>query len=347
MGVLLAKIVERSTGCRTAAILSALIVGLATPIFTYSQAFYGHIPAAACVVGALALLVLTEGPVSDQRLFGVGLLLGTAVLVEYPAALAGLPVAVLALVVARWRAAILGVLGASAPLALLAIYDLVAFGTPMPVGYEHSTLWQDQHQTGFLSLTSPSVDALWGLTGGQFRGLFVVAPVLLLALPGVVIGLRTRATRRLTLTACASFVAMLLFAGSSVMWWGGFAVGPRYVLPAVPLLAIPLGCCIAWANRLQPAGRLAGLGLVVFLGVVSATLTWGLTLARQGYPPDTIPQPISQYMWPALREGDVARNLGMAVGLDGLLSLAPLVLILVLGVGVVGLGRLRSREATA
>src|SRR5690606_30606982 len=46
MLVLLAMLVERLAGCRAAGVLTALIIGLATPVFTYSQAFYGHIPAA-------------------------------------------------------------------------------------------------------------------------------------------------------------------------------------------------------------------------------------------------------------------------------------------------------------
>src|SRR5690606_16410504 len=48
--VLLALMVERLAGCRTAGILTALIIGLATPVFAYSQAFYGHVPAAVCIL---------------------------------------------------------------------------------------------------------------------------------------------------------------------------------------------------------------------------------------------------------------------------------------------------------
>ncbi len=51
-------------------------------------------------------------------------------------------------------------------------------------------------------------------------------------------------------------------------------------------------------------------------------------LAGQGYPPDTLRHPLTQYVWPHLRAGDIARNAGMAVGLRGLWSVFPLVIVL-------------------
>lgn len=349
MGVMLARMVERASGCRTAGVLAAAIVGLATPVFTYSQAFYGHIPAAACLVGALAALVLSEARPSDRRLLLVGFLLGLAVLIEYPSAVAGFPIALYALYLAGRRAVLLGVAGALGPLAVLALYDMLAFGTPLPVGYEHSALWQEQHQQGFLSLTRPTVDALWGLTGGSFRGLFFIAPVLLLALPGCILGLAQRETRGVTLVVAAAFAGMLLFAASSVMWWGGFAVGPRYILPAVPLLTLPLGFVLARINRAARPWRAVGFVGVGVLSVVSGTLTWGLTFARQNYPPDTITDPVRDYVVPALRDGDVARNVGMAAHLTGPTSLLPLLLLLA-GVGALLLRTLieaQRKRATA
>jgi hypothetical protein len=268
------------------------------------------------------------------------------VLIEYPSAVVGLPIAVYALALGGRRAALYGVVGAAIPLTALAAYDLIAFGTPMPVGYEHSTLWQEQHQQGFMSLTRPTWGAIWGLTGGEFRGLFYLAPVLLLALPGAVMGLRARSSRPSIAVVVASAAGMLLFASSSVMWWGGFAVGPRYVLPVVPLLALPLGMFIAAVNRAALPWRLAGFTCLVGLTALSALATWGLTIARQGYPPDSIQAPLADYAVPAFREGDIARNLGMAIGLDGVATLVPLCI--VLSVGLLALGRaLLERETVA
>ena len=333
LGVLIALVVERLWGCRTAGLLTALIFGLATPIFPYAQAFYGHLPTAVCLFAAFALLVLRPAaPLSAGRLIALGALCGLAVVIEYPAALTAVPIVVWATLLARGRAVVFGVLGALPPLAALALYDLAAFGTPLPVGYAHSTLWQTQHQQGFLSLTYPKWEAIWGLTFSPFRGLFFLAPVLLFTLVGVWFALRDRAGRPATIVALLGFGLTIAFAASSAMWWGGFAVGPRYILPGLPFLAVPFGALIAWCNEQRLATRLSGLGSIALLAALSLALVWATTFAHQSYPPDTLRDPLRDYVWPALRDGDIARNLGMALHLHGLASLLPLCGALLLGV---------------
>jgi hypothetical protein len=347
IGVLMALVVERLWGCRTAGIVTALVFALATPLFPYSQAFYGHVPAAACVFAAYALLVLRPGTdVSNLRLGTLGALLASAIVIEYPAAVVAMPVAVWALALARWRAVIFGAIGAAGPLAVLVAYDLITFGTPWPVGYAHSTLWQAQHQQGFMSLSYPKWDATLGLLFSPFRGLFFFSPVLVLTLVGTWLALRDRQQRAATLVALAGFGAIFLFTASSAMWWGGFAVGPRYVVPGLPLLAIPFGAFVAWCNGQALRLRLIGLGTIAALAGLSLILVWATTFARQNYPPDTIRYPLGDYVLPALREGDIARNLGMAFQLHGLPSLLPLVIALALGVAGIGAALQRAQSGS-
>jgi hypothetical protein len=247
------------------------------------------------------------------------------------------PIAIWTLVIARRRAVIFSLAGALGPLVALALYDLAAFGTPWPVGYAHSTLWQGQHQQGFMSVTYPKWGAIGGLLFSQFRGLLFYSPVLVLALVGIGIALRERQQRAATLVALVGFGAIFLFTASSVMWWGGFAVGPRYLLPGLPLLAVPFGAFVAWCNRQAMSLRLAGWATTAALAGISLGLVWATTFARQNYPPDTMRQPLSEYVLPALREGDIARNLGMAVGLHGVASVLPLAILLAMGLGGLGL----------
>lgn len=344
MLLLLARIVLRLTGCRLASVGSVLIVGLATSVFTYSQAFYGHIPAAACLVGALALIVLRDGPLTQRRLLAIGALLGWAVVIEFPAAVAGIPIALWVVWLAGRRGALYGIIGAAPPLLVLVIYDLIAFGTVMPTGYQHSALWQDQHSTGFLSLTYPHGDAIYGLLASPFRGLLYFSPVLIVALAGMVIAFRHRSQRQVMLVVLASFALFFLMIASSIMWWGGFAVGPRYLVPVIPLLALPLGVAVARLNASRLAVRAAGLGVVGLLSVISGLLIWGSTFAGQNYPPDSTRRPLADYVWPRLQEGDVARNLGMAVGLDGVVSLIPLVITVLAILAAIGLALVARRD---
>lgn len=347
LGVLIALVVERLWGCRTAGIATALVFALATPLFPYAQAFYGHLPAAACLFAAYALVVLRPGSAFGwRRLFCIGALLACAIVIEYPALLVAAPIAIWVLALARGRAIVPSMAGALGPIAALVVYDLVAFGTPWPIGYAHSTLWQGQHQQGFMSVTYPKWAAIEGLLFSPFRGLIFYSPVLLLALIGIGLALRDQQRRAATLVALTGLGAIFLFTASSAMWWGGFSVGPRYLLPGLPLLAVPFGAFVAWCNRQTFSLRIAGWGLTAALAAVSAILIWTTTFARQNYPPDTLRRPLEEYVLPALREVDIARNVGMILGLHGITSLVPLVIILTVGVGALGVSLQQPRTGS-
>ncbi|MEP7189587.1 MAG: hypothetical protein ABI901_10395, partial [Roseiflexaceae bacterium] len=120
-------------------------------------------------------------------------------------------------------------------------------------------------------------------------------------------------------------LSMLLFYGSSAMWPGGFATGPRYLVLIAPFLVC--GCApttlVLWRRM---AGRIALFSLIA----VSLVITWSEAVARQSFPPDTIANPWIGYTWPAWRDADIARNLGTFLGLRGGLSLLPLALLIII-----------------
>jgi hypothetical protein len=316
-----------------------LAYGLATPLAAYGGNFYSHALVASLLIGAWAATDLEYAP---ARAVLAGLLLGWAVISEYPAAL---PAAIIGLAAAwRWRrpnTLLWLAVGGLPPALLLAIYDWRAFGTPLPIGYEHSALWQQQHQTGFLSITYPHAAALWGLLFGLYRGLFTRAPWLLLALPGYVMWWRSRRAREHWWVAVLAPASMLLFYGSSAMWPGGFAAGPRYLVLIAPFLACACAPAVIMLWQ-RTAGRIA----LIALMVGSLVVTWSEAVARQSFPPDTIANPWIEYTWPAWRDADIARNLGTFVGLRGGLSLLPLAL-LIIAVGAYLLRRPTQAAAVA
>ncbi len=366
LGALLYCALARLGFSRGLRLLATLGYGLATPAAIYAGNFYSHQLVAALLFGAFFLLTREElseqggaanrakdqlsidpatqnpKPKTQNLTFApallAGLLCGFAVISEYPSALVAAGLGLYALLRLPWRASALMVLGGLLPIALMGIYDLRAFGTVLPVGYGHSALWQDQHHTGFLSITYPRPEALWGLTFGTFRGLFVRAPWLVAAAPGFVLWWRSgraRAALWLALWAC---LCTLLFYSSSVMWWGGFGVGPRYIVPMLPFLALAaaFGLRPLWES---PAGRAGALALVA----LSVGLVWSEGLAFQGFPPDSVREPWTDYTAAAWREGNIARNLGTALGLRGGLSLLPLLAALGVLVGFM-VGREQVRE---
>jgi hypothetical protein len=319
-GVLLYRLLARFTAQPWPRVAVVLGYGLLTPAFAYAGAFYGHQLSAACLFTAFYLAFMSTKRLSTWALLAIGLLSGYSVISEYPSALV---VGILFLYVLhrlRNRRRICWMILTSALVATgWMTYNAAVFGSPLELGYSHSELWTEQHHTGFMSLTLPRWETLWGITFGAFRGLFVLSPLLLLAVPGFVLWYRSGERRPEFWVALASVVAMFLFNSSSIMWWGGFAVGPRYLLPMLPFMALPIVFAFRrWGDRMWMRG------LNVALCAWSLIATWGLTLAGQAFPPDTVRNPLVEYAWPNWRMGNIARNLGMFLYFPGVISLLPL-----------------------
>ncbi|NLE45707.1 MAG: hypothetical protein GX620_13375 [Chloroflexi bacterium] len=341
VGALMYRMLARFTALVWPRLGVALGYGLLTPVFAYAGAFYGHQLSTACLFAAFCLVFVDRKAPSTPALLLVGFLLGYSVITEYPAAL----VAGILFLYTLWsltnklRIGWVALTGGLVAVGWM-VYNTAIFGGPLSLGYSASELWQGQHHTGFMSLGLPRWDAIWGITFSPFRGLFVLSPLLLLTVPGFLLWSRARLHRSELWVALASFLAMFLFNVSSVMWWGGYAIGPRYLLPGLPFMALPLVFVFcAWGWRTW--GRL----VILVLSAWSLVVTWGLTLAGQAFPPDTIRNPFLEYAWPNWLEGNIARNLGMFLNLPNVASLLPLLLVVSAFLGM--LWFLSRRESAA
>lgn len=315
---------------------AALIYGLATPAFTYGAALFSHQLCAFLLFGAFYIgFQILRGTLSPRWVLAAGFMLAYSLISEYPTFLIAAGVFLYIVYVLfthtdrRARRWVIGLVLAGLPPGLLLMaYNYAIFRTPLPVGYQYSELYTDLHSTGFLSLTSPHFDALWGISFSTYRGLFFVAPVLLLGVYGLWLGWRER-ERRAEWTVCIwAVVSFFLFNGSSVMWEGGFSVGPRYLVPMLPFLAAGLG---AFARRWGAA--LLARALTALLTVWSVFVVWAETIGGQNYPGWNT-NPLFEYSLPNLAAGDVARNLGMVIGLRGLVSMLPLAATLLILIGL-------------
>ena len=338
-------------GCATI----SLAYGLATLAFPYATLLYGHQLGAALVLIGFALLVRARraggsGPPRAVLLLGVGLLLGYAVVVEYPAALAVAPVCVYAALSVRpWPRLGWLVAGMAVPCMALAAYHWVSFGGPLTLPYEFSTQVH-RSQGFFMGLGVPSLEVLWAILGSSYRGLFYSSPWLLLAVPGAVL-LARRGFKAEVWVSVAVVLLFLWLNASLVDWQGGWAVGPRYLIPAIPFLAVmaagtaarPPGSDGGVPVRpwLRVAGRVAALLAIAYSAFMMLVAT-----AVKPEVPMHIPRPFSEFLFERFRAGDLsvnrqsidafvpardgepaAFNLGQMLGLDGLLSLLPLLLL--------------------
>lgn len=203
----------------------ALAMAFGTIAFPYATMLFAHVPAAFFLL--LAFVWLDERPVA------AGFAAGIAGVCFYIC----IPVAVV-LFAGAWvrshRKALLFAAGGVPLGILLGIYQQLCFGSPFVTSVETSTGFTEKGLL-FGVFRLPSAEALWGLTFSQYRGLFFVSPVLLLAFAGV------RHLRRRELLMIVTILALFLFAIASFNGWhGGSAFGPRYLLPVIPLLALPI-----------------------------------------------------------------------------------------------------------
>jgi len=328
-------------------LLMALGLGLGSTFFAQALALTGHVPSAMLLLLAAwcAAAPEPEAEARAGRWAAAGLLGGTAVLVDYTAALfVGILAAVLAVEALSpspggRRAGLRSVLafaGAAAlPLGVLLVYHTVCFGGPFELAYEHMAQPADRlHRgSGFFGLGAPRPEALYGLTVGTLRGLFVHSPFLLLAAPAVVHLRRAGRWRRWHTLLAAGALGYFAANACLIDWEGGWSLGPRYLVPIYPFLIelIVEGYRAAGSERARSFYRLFGAAAVAW-----AVLLHLLAVATWSLPPHwrVFRFPALELSWHLLRHGALAPNLGLAMGLPGWVSLLPVLLVVLAALAV-------------
>ncbi len=250
---------------RTAWLMTATC-GLAAPAFVYSTEIYPEIPAAFCLVAALAALRLAPGYWRAAAM--VAALTGLAWLgMKY------LPLGLIVAAAYAWqapareRSVFAGAAAASSVLYLWAYVALFGAFTPYNGNLVHqgaSTASVVQAHVGF----EDRVYRIWGLFVDQRFGLGRWAPILLAVLPSLPL-LSGRSMGRLVAALIAAQVLVAAFVAVTMMgWW----FPGRHLMVVYPLFPVVL--TLAAAQLPVRMGALWGA-----LGAWSLAITAGLALA--------------------------------------------------------------------
>jgi len=265
----------RTTGSASGALFAAIAFALGTPVWGWSTTLFGHAPVADLFVIATWALWRVEGKSAGRFAALAGLALGLAVLIEFQAVLAGS-------VIAIWGAARLrtprsiGIAAAAGAVMLIVpfvAYNLIAFGTPVRLGYSGVVGFAGMNE-GLFGLTVPKLAVLSEIVVGLRRGILWVAPILILTPFGLWhLGKRQRG---LAVMLAVAALVVLLVNSAYVYWDGGHSTGPRHAVPAIGLLA--LGLAAFWAQTIYWWERafglaLLGLSVAINLAIAAANIT--------------------------------------------------------------------------
>jgi hypothetical protein len=250
--------------------------GLTTPIWVYSKSFLTEPLTTALILGSVLSLLTFKRSGRRRHLFLAGLCASMCVLTKYAMALAVIPIVVF------FAGSCLPMKHRSSELSALSFATrLLAFGTPLVLGVLVA-FWYNQARfgsifaTGYGSETSvegfgtPLLVGLYGQLFSSGKSIFLYAPVLVVSWAGFVHFRRKLGAEALLFLSI--FVINLLFYSKFLSWAGDGSWGPRYAVPFVPLLLVPIGSLLSseTAGRLVWGGflLLAVIGFAVQLGGV-------------------------------------------------------------------------------
>jgi hypothetical protein len=200
-------------------------------LFVFSGTYFNHIFAG-------LLLLLSYIFLKDRKFALSGLFAGLSFLSEYTIGLV-FPLWALLILVNEKRItkALSFVAGTLPSLVFITIYNYIIVGTPFVMlnAFHYAYGRELSHNYGF---RSPSLKSLWGLSFSGSMGLFVFAPVLVMAVFYLLkLCMKKDYITRLPANYLAAFGLFFFFIIASFFtWWGGWSYGPRYLIVLAVLL---------------------------------------------------------------------------------------------------------------
>jgi 4-amino-4-deoxy-L-arabinose transferase-like glycosyltransferase len=244
----------RLWGDPRAAVSASLLLAFATPLWVYAKFGFNAPLAAMCLSAAAYGFTTGTRTRSIDWLFGGGAALGYAVLTRHEMLLGAVPGAVWIWMESRAapRDRVSWYASAGAPVLVAVIiwlaYNYGRFGNPLDTGLLHDPN---------VRFDTPLFVGLHGLLLSPGRSLLLYAP---LSLAGLLALWRSRREAPSATVFCSLHILVfLLLVAKMHQWDGGESYGPRYLVPILPFVTLPVA---RWLGRTSnPVSRRAVLAL--------------------------------------------------------------------------------------
>ena len=230
-------VAKESTGSENGALFAQVSFAFGTVFWHYTGTFFSEPLATAFILAALYCLLLfrKEGKGGQGALSGLFLGLATTV---HLSAILFVPFYLyylfrLAKDKGKWRGLLSAVVIFCLLLLALGYFNYVRFGSLFETG--RGVDFREEYQYG--KFISPFT-GIYGLTLSGGRGLLLFCPIVLFSF----YAWRNwhKEQPLLSHVMLAAFLCRLIFIASRSDWYGGFCLGPRYLLQVIPLLLLPL-----------------------------------------------------------------------------------------------------------
>jgi len=245
----------------TAAFWSAIALAFGTTFFPFATLLFDHDLTAVFLLAGFYFAFFAKNNAQNnsqknthrlRSLYLSGLAAGMAAITNYVAAVAVAMIGVYILATQSRRRPLLRTLFSSAamfslgvlgPLLAICIYNQFCFGSPFALSNNfQNPLFKNEGPTFLGMFGVPQPDVAIALIISPFRGLLCYSPVLVMSLFGL---RKMRGSHRAEFWLIVAIFALLFLVNVTFFGWhAGFSSGPRYLIPVLPFLMLPV--VFAW-----------------------------------------------------------------------------------------------------
>jgi len=281
----------------------ALAYGFGTLAWIHATLFSGHQTAAS--LGFISFYIVFRSGQSAARggrpgpawhCLAAGILAGLAGLADYTAwAMAVLLAAYGFSLPLSVKAKACFAAGVAACALVLVGYNAACFASPWSLSYAHQTVevFRQGAARGVAGVTWPKADVLAALLFSPSRGLLFIMPFFVFVPAGLARMWQHRRWYREAAFLATVSLAYLLINSGFYGWHGGWCFGPRYLVPALPFMALPLAFAL---DR----------GFALLLSMACFQIIWAV--ASMPHCPPEILNPVAELVMPLAARGYWAQS---------------------------------------